>query len=106
SVPAGSTNAVGNTCRTWYDGISYAKVDPLQIRSATPSGPSAITLTWNSTPAQLALTTPSYTVWKKHLLEDPNWTMVATGISSGGYTTSYADTSATGDSAFYRVSRP
>ena len=106
SFPAGGTNATGNTCRTWYDGISYAKVDALQIQSAVPGGPSAITLTWNSPPPQLALTTPSYTVWKKDSLSDPAWIPLVTGVPSGGFTTSYTDNSASGDTAFYRVSRP
>jgi hypothetical protein len=98
---------VGDTCRTWYDGISYAKVDPLQIQKVLHNGPFSVTLTWNSVPDQLALTRPTYTVWKKNLLTDPNWTMLATGLPSGGYITSYTDNPlASSGSAFYRVSRP
>ncbi|HTQ49582.1 MAG TPA: hypothetical protein VMJ12_02645, partial [Candidatus Acidoferrales bacterium] len=35
----GNTNLVGNTCRTWYDGISYAQVEPFQIQNVDWSGP-------------------------------------------------------------------
>ncbi len=38
----GNTNLVGNTCRTWYDGVSYARVEPFQVQSVSSSGPSAI----------------------------------------------------------------
>jgi hypothetical protein len=97
----------GNTNRTWYDGLSYAKVTPLQITSASyDSAASSVMLVWNSPPPQSSLTAPTYSVWKKNSLDDPNWTSVATGIPSGGYATTNLDASATGDSAFYRVTRP
>jgi hypothetical protein len=97
----------GNTNRTWYDGVSYAKVSPLQITGAAyNAAASSVTLVWNSPPPQFSLTTPTYSVQKKNSLTDPNWTTVATGIPSGGYTTTNIDSSATGSSAFYRVTWP
>ena len=59
----GTSILVGNTCRTWYDGVSYAKVSPLQIKMRI-SGPSAVTLVWNSPPPEISLTTPTYSVQK------------------------------------------
>jgi hypothetical protein len=104
-----TTNLVGNICRTWYDGVSYASVEPLQIRNISRSGPSAITLVWNSPPPEMSLTTPSYTVQKTSSLTPPlSWTTVATGIpaTSKAYTTTNIDNSAGGSAAFYRVSWP
>jgi hypothetical protein len=94
----------GNTNRTWYDGVSYAKVNPLQI-TAVSNLPAAVTLTWNSPPAQASLTTPGYSVWRKHALTDLNWTVVATNIPSAGFTTRYTDHPGA-NTAFYRVSWP
>jgi len=105
----GNTNLVGNTCRTWYDGISYAQVEPFQIQNVYWSGPSALTLVWNSPPPEMSLTTPTYTVQKTTSLTPPiAWTTVATGITatSRAYTTTNVDTSATGSTAFYRVTWP
>jgi hypothetical protein len=104
----GTTNLVGNTCRTWYDGVSYAKVNPLQINSVV-AGNSSVILTWNSPPPEMSLTTPTYTVQKTTSLVPPvTWTTIATGIpaTSEAYSTTNVDNSATGDSAFYRVTRP
>lgn len=101
------TTRAGNTARTWYDGISYAKVEPFQIESVSVAPDnSSVTLTWNSPPPQFALTTPSYTVQKKNSISDANWTTIAAGISSGGYTTTNVDVSVMGNSAFYRVTWP
>lgn len=103
----GTNILVASSCRTWYDGVSYAKVSPLQITSAAYNpAASTVTLVWNSPPPQFSLTTPTYSVQRKNSLTDPTWTTVATGISSGGYTTTNVDTAATGDSAFYRVTWP
>lgn len=105
----GNTNLVGNTCRTWYDGISYAQVEPFQIQNVYWSGPSAVTLVWNSPPPEMSLTTPTYTVQKTTSLTPPiAWTTVATGITatSKAYTTTNVDTSATDSTAFYRVTWP
>jgi hypothetical protein len=65
-----------------------------------------VTLTWNSPLPQFSLSAPAYTVQKKNSLTDANWLTVASGIPSGGYTTSFTDTSATGSMAFYRVIWP
>ena len=102
------TTMLGNTNRTWYDGISYAKVEPLQIKSVSRSGPSAVTLVWNSTPPEMSLTTPTYTVQKTSSLTPPSWTTVATGIpaTSKAYTTTNIDNTASGSMAFYRVIWP
>lgn len=102
------TTLAGNTNRTWYDGISYAKVNPFQIQKVYPSGPSAVTLVWNSPPPEMSLTTPTYTLQKKNSLSDAGWTTVATGIpaTSKAYTTTNVDNSASGSAAFYRVTWP
>jgi hypothetical protein len=54
------------------------------------------------------LTTPTYTLQKKNSLSDANWTTVATGIpaTSKAYTTTNVDNSASGSTAFYRVTWP
>src|SRR6185295_11092309 len=56
--PSGATNLSFNTTRTWYDGISYAKVDPFQITAVAydPSS-SAVTVAWNSPRPGTTLTT-------------------------------------------------
>ncbi|HLX95274.1 MAG TPA: hypothetical protein VKU37_05985 [Verrucomicrobiae bacterium] len=100
--------ATGNTCRTWYDGVSYAAVEPFQIQNVYRSGPSAVTLVWNSPPPEMSLTTPAYTVQKTTSLNPPiTWTTVATGIpaTSEAYTTTNVDNSASDSAAFYRVIR-
>ena len=102
----GST-LVGTTCRTWYDGISYARVENLQIRGIDPSGASEVGVTWNSTPMGQSLSVPTYTLWKATALEASNvWMSVASGIESGGYATTNMDHNAVDDAAFYRVTRP
>jgi hypothetical protein len=98
-----------NTNRTWYDGVSYAKVDSFQIQKVYPSGPSAVTLVWNSPPPEMSLTTPTYTLQKTTSLIPPvTWTTVATGVqtTSKSYTTTNVDYSASGSAAFYRVTWP
>jgi hypothetical protein len=104
---AGATNLSGATNRTWYDGISYAKVDLFQITSvAYKPGGSSVTITWNSPRPGTTLTPPSYTLEKKNSLNASAWATVATGIPSGGFTTTNTDLSATGAAAFYRVTWP
>jgi hypothetical protein len=105
----GNTTLVGNTCRTWFDGVSYARVQPFQIQSVSSSGPSAITLLWNSPPPEMSLTTPTYTVQKTTSLTPPiSWTTVATGIpaTSKAYSTTNVDATASDSTAFYRVTWP
>jgi hypothetical protein len=110
AIQTGTTNTlVGDTCRTWYDGVSFAKVEPLQIKKVYASGPSAISLVWNSPPPELSLTTPTYTVQKTSSLNPPiSWTTVATGIpaTSKAYTTTNVDNAASGSTAFYRITWP
>jgi hypothetical protein len=103
-----ASTLVGNTCRTWYDGISYAKVNPFQIQKVYSSGPSAVTLVWNSPPPEMSLMAPTYTLQKKNSLGDASWTTVATGIPAtpNAYTTTNVDNSASGSTAFYRVTWP
>ncbi len=77
---------------------------PLQITGATYNvDTNSMTLVWNSTPPASFTT---YTLQKKNSLSDPGWTTVATGIPSGGITTTNIDSSADGDAAFYRISTP
>ncbi len=108
ATPAGATNVlVGNTVRTWYDGISYAKVDPFQIVSTVfDAAGHSVSISWNSPPPQSSLITPAYTIQKKNSLTDTAWTTLVTGYPSGGYTTTYLDSSASGTTAFYRVTWP
>ena len=57
-----------------------------------------VTLGWSPTPAG----TYSYSVLRKINLTDANWTTNQTGISA----TTYTDTTATGNTGFYRVTSP
>jgi hypothetical protein len=99
--------SIGDTARTWYDGISCAKVNSFQVTDvARNPGAHSVTINWNSIPPQSSLTTPTYTVEKKNSLSDPTWIVLATGLSSGGSTSTYIDTSANGSAAFYRVTWP
>jgi hypothetical protein len=105
----GGTNLVGNSCRTWYDGVSYAKVEPFKIQNVYRSGPSSVTLAWNSPPSEMSLTIPSYTLQKTGSLMPPvSWTTVATGIpaTSEAYATTNVDATASGGAVFYRVTWP
>ena len=106
AVVGTASTLAGNTNRTWYDGVSYAAVNPFQIQTAFRTGPNSMAVVWNSTAPPETLTTPTYTLQKKNSLNDANWTTVATGILSGGSSTTNADTSATGAAAFYRVTLP
>lgn len=96
---------IGDTARTWYDGVSYAKVKPLEIKSVV-AGNSSVTLTWNSPLPQFSLLTPAYTVQRKNTLTDPDWITLTNGLPSAGYTTIFVDTTAMGNAAFYRVVWP
>jgi hypothetical protein len=106
----GTNVLVASSCRTWYDGVSYAKVSPLQITgTAYNNAVSSVTLVWNSPPSEMSLTTPTYTLQKTASLVPPiMWTTVATGIpaTSQAYTTTNVDASANESTAFYRVTRP
>jgi hypothetical protein len=77
---------------------------PLQITRATyNAGATSMTLVWNSTPPASFTT---HTLQKKNSLSDATWITVATGIPSGGITTTNIDSSASGDAAFYRITAP
>ena len=107
AIKAGTTSPlIGDIARTWYDGISFAKLAPLQITAIT-SDPltHAISLTWSSTPVSVSLTTPTYTVQKKNALTDPSWSPLATSLPSAGSTTSFIDSSSSA-TAYYRISSP
>jgi BNR repeat-containing family member len=108
-VTGTTATTAGDTVRTWYDGISYAAVTPVQIRLAIDydAASGSATLRWNSVSPLLA--SPSavtYTVQKKNALTDPNWITLVSGLPSAGTATSYVDNSATGDVAFYRIVSP
>jgi hypothetical protein len=108
AIVTGTTGTLsGNTGRTWYDGLSYARVEaaaPLSIQDLTRSAPHAVTLSWNS--SQPLLLQQTFTVQRKDALTDPDWTTLATGVVSAGNTTTYTDHSAAGETAFYRVLSP
>jgi hypothetical protein len=98
---------IGDSVRTWYDGLSYAKVNPFQITGVSHDSIMKVTtITWASTPPSSSLSTPSYSVQRMSGLPGGSWTTLATGVPSGGSTTSYSDTLATGETAFYRVTSP
>jgi hypothetical protein len=105
----GTTSTLaGNTNRTWYDGVSFAKVGtpaPLSIQIVQRSAPTTFTLGWNSLPPGL-LQPQTFTVQKKSALTDTNWTTLSTGIPSAGSTTEFTDDSAGADAAFYRITSP
>jgi hypothetical protein len=99
----------GNTNRTWYDGISYAMVTPGNLRVTKilrNSVDNKTTLTWNSIPPDSSLSIPVYSVQRKQFLTDSNWTTIASGLFSSGTNTSFTDQTATGVSAFYRITSP
>ncbi len=89
-VTGTTATLAGNTVRTWYDGVSYAKVEAppaLSIQAISMSGPTAFTLVWNSQTPTSLLSPKTFTVQKKKALTDAVWTTVATGIISTGATT-------------------
>jgi len=110
AVVTGTTSTLGSdTTRTWYDGVSYAKVqeaEALRIQNVARSGPAAVTLIWNSMPPESLLPPQTFTVQKRDSLTDSSWTTLETGIPSAGSTTTFTDNSATSRTAFYRVTSP
>ena len=95
---------MGKAPRTWYDGVSYAKVNPLHIATiAYNAAIPAVTLTWNSIAPESALSSLTYTVLRRTSLAIAPWITVATNLPSAGTTTSYTDTPAPGSAALYRV---
>lgn len=109
TVTGTTATVAGNTVRTWYDGVSYAKVDappPLSIQTVSMSGPTAVALVWNSQIPPSLLSPQTFTVQKKNALSDANWTTLVTGVPTGGSTTTFTDNSATASAAFYRITSP
>ncbi len=103
------TTLVASANRTWYDGVSYAAVTPLQFgvtNVAYNANAKSVTFAWNSVPPGSSLLPQSFTVQKKNSLGDANWTTAATNLPSAGGTTSFSDNSATNGSAFYRITLP
>jgi arabinoxylan arabinofuranohydrolase len=95
------TGGAGNLFSfNWWQ---FQQGTPLQIINSSydPVTP-AIALIWNSTPPAGA---QSYSVQMKNSLSDADWVTVATGIPSGGSTTTNS-VAAGGDAAFYRISSP
>jgi hypothetical protein len=108
AISAGTSGPLAaDTVRTWYDGVSYARVIRLQITNAAyHSLSNTISLTWTSTLPETSLALPTYKLLKLQSLTDPGWTTVVAELFSAGLTTSYTDNLATGTAAFYRVSTP
>jgi hypothetical protein len=99
---------MGNTNRTWYDGISYATVTSANLKlTKIVHDPSdhTTTITWSSMPADFSLSLPVYSVQKRQFVTDPNWTTIATGLFSAGTHTSFKE-QANESSAFYRITSP
>jgi hypothetical protein len=101
-----ASTLVGNTARTWYDGVSYAKVEAFRITNIAPGLDDSITLNWRSIPPERSLTRPTYTVQKKNSLADSTWITLASQLPSAGIVTTYNDTSASNSAAFYRITSP
>jgi hypothetical protein len=99
---ATTSTLAGNTNRTWYDGISFARVEPFRITSVVKNPNGSVTLTWNSIPSDSSLMPATYTVLRKTALTDLIWTTVATGIPSAGTSTTYTD-NPPGGAAYYWV---
>jgi hypothetical protein len=101
-----ASTGIGDTARTWYDGISYTPVETFRITGVTPNPNGSVTLTWNSIPAEQSLTTPTYSVQKKNALTGAAWTTVATAIPTAGSSTTYTDNSPGSSAAYYRIAVP
>ncbi len=97
----------GDESRTWFDGVSYARVagpTEFKILDSGRSGPESVKLTWTSLPPDSLLAAETYTVHRSPDLED--WSAIASDIPSAGGTTSFTDGSAAGDTLFYKISKP
>jgi len=101
-----ASTSLGDTVRTWFEGVSYARVEGLRITNVAKNSNGSVALTWNSVPADLSLLSPTYTVLRKSALSEPTWTTVATGILSSGNSTSYPDNAPGSESAYYRIAAP
>jgi len=109
-IVTGTTGTiVGDLGRTWFDGVSFARVGaaaPLVIQAVSPSGVGSIQLTWNSQPPESLLAPRTYSVQRRDSLQEADWETIATGIPSEGTSTAFVDTTAVGSAAFYRISTP
>jgi hypothetical protein len=96
------TGGAGNLFNiNWWQ---FQKGSPLQILNAAYNRNNlSLTLIWNSMPPP-GFT--NYTLQKTDSLADPNWSTVATGIPSGGITTTNTDNAAVGTAGFYRITAP
>lgn len=104
-----TTTLAGDTNRTWYDGVSYAPVTPLQCgvtNVAYDAGAKSVTIAWNLASRSSSLLPQSFLVQKKNSLNDANWITMATNVVFGGVVPSFTDNSATNGSAFYRITLP
>ena len=78
-----------------FSAPSYLPSDPGN------AGNPSFTLTWSSVSNHM------YTVQRKFNLTDPSWTTLASGLASGGNSTSFTDyTLGSGYTAFYRIVCP
>jgi hypothetical protein len=107
AVAVGTVSTLaGNTNRTWYDGVSYAAATPFQFavtNTIYDLNAKSVMLTWNSVPPDSTLLPQRFAVQKKNALSDSNWVTVATNVLSAGAATSFIDTLATNQNAFYRI---
>jgi hypothetical protein len=109
AVTGSASTLAGITNRTWYDGASYAQIEPpapLVIQSISITSSATVALIWNSRPAESLLAPQTYSVQRKLTLNDTEWTTVATGILSQGDSTSFTDTELAVDTVYYRISMP
>lgn len=108
AVVVGTTSTLaGNTDRTWYDGVSFAPVTPVQfgITNVTDNtATQSFSLSWNSLPASLL--PQSFVVQKENSLSDASWTTLTTNVVFAGSAAFFTDNSATNGSAFYRIVLP
>ncbi len=93
-------NVVGaGSVRDMVIALYSVPAPPVTIKSVSHSG-SNVTIQWTSTGGT------TYSVLKKTALTDASWTTLTTGYLAQGAVTSYTDTSASGATAFYRVTVP
>lgn len=73
------------------------------IRAISRSG-NNVTIVWDSLGSMYGINT--YTIQRSPSLVNPTWTTLEQGYPSGGDSTSYTDTTATDDIAYYRIVWP
>src|SRR5262249_47444666 len=88
------------------NGFSRAIPRLFDIRGVTRNGSSA-TITWDSrAPLSPYGTAQTFTVQRKHNINDVSWTTLTTGLPTGGNTTTFVDPAALPDNAYYRITCP